>query len=44
MGRALASAAATPMTYLHEGHQFVVLAVGSGESVELLALALPKSP
>jgi quinoprotein glucose dehydrogenase len=35
--------AATPMTYRHEGRQFVVLAIGSGDSAELLALALPQS-
>lgn len=34
--------AATPMTYLHDGRQFVVMAIGSGDSAELLAFALPK--
>ena len=34
--------AATPMTYLHDGRQFVVIAIGSGDNAELLAFALPK--
>ena len=31
----------TPMTYLHEGRQYVVMAVGGGVSSELVAFALP---
>ena len=34
-------AASAPMTYLHQGKQYVVTAVGSGPSSELLALSLP---
>ena len=33
--------AAAPMTYLHEGRQYVVVATGSGETSELVALSLP---
>jgi quinoprotein glucose dehydrogenase len=33
--------AAAPMTYLHEGKQYVVVATGSGETAELVALSLP---
>ena len=31
----------TPMTYLHEGRQYIALTVG-GEVPELVALALPE--
>jgi len=32
-----------PMTYMHEGRQFIVISVGGGgESAELVALALPR--
>ena len=33
--------AAAPMTYLHEGRQYVVVATGSGDTAELVALSLP---
>ena len=34
-----------PMTYLHEGRQFIVVAVGARrEHGELVALALPEAP
>ncbi len=32
-----------PMTYMHEGHQFIVVSVGgNGEPAELIALSLPR--
>ena len=34
---------ASPMTYLHQGRQYIVTAAGSGPSSELIALALPES-
>jgi quinoprotein glucose dehydrogenase len=34
--------AATPMTYLHQDRQFVVLAVGGGVDASLVAFALPR--
>lgn len=36
-----AFSAATPMTYLHAGKQYIVVATGSGPSSELVALSLP---
>ena len=33
--------AAAPMTYLHDGKQYIVVAVGSGETAELVALSVP---
>ena len=33
--------AAAPMTYLHDGTQYIVVAVGAGESAELVALGVP---
>ena len=33
--------AAAPMTYLHEGRQYVVVATGGGDTAELVALSLP---
>ncbi|MEE2898879.1 MAG: pyrroloquinoline quinone-dependent dehydrogenase [Gemmatimonadota bacterium] len=37
-------AAGAPMTYLHEGEQYIVLAVGGGEEVaEFIALKVPRS-
>ena len=33
--------AAAPMTYLHEGRQYIVVATGANEAVALVALALP---
>jgi quinoprotein glucose dehydrogenase len=33
--------AAAPMTYLHRGKQYVVVAVGAGKTSELVALSLP---
>jgi len=36
-----AFSAAAPMTYLHGGKQYIVVAVGSGPTSELIALALP---
>ncbi|MDO8680516.1 MAG: hypothetical protein Q7R30_18525 [Acidobacteriota bacterium] len=32
--------AATPMTYLHQGRQYVVVAIGTGDDAELVAFAL----
>ena len=34
--------AAAPMTYRHNGRQYLVVAVGGGEDCELVALALPE--
>jgi quinoprotein glucose dehydrogenase len=34
----------TPMTYMAEGRQFIVMAYGAGEESGLMALALPASP
>ena len=34
----------TPMTYMAEGRQFIVMAYGSGEESGLIGLALPQSP
>jgi quinoprotein glucose dehydrogenase len=31
----------TPMTYMHQGKQYVVVAVGTNHPAELVALALP---
>ena len=31
----------TPMTYMSEGRQFIVVAYGSGEASGLIGLALP---
>lgn len=36
-----AFSAATPMTYMHQGKQYIVVAAGSGPSSELVALSLP---
>jgi hypothetical protein len=33
--------AASPMTYLHQGRQFVVLAIGGATDARLVAFALP---
>jgi len=33
--------AAPPMTYMHQGKQYVVLGVGAGQTAELVALSLP---
>ena len=30
-----------PMTYLHDGKQYIVIAVGGADTAELVALALP---
>ena len=35
------SSVAAPMTYLHEGKQYVVMAAGGNDELELVALALP---
>jgi quinoprotein glucose dehydrogenase len=35
------SPAASPMTYLHAGRQFLVVAVGGATEAELVALSLP---
>jgi len=35
--------AAAPMTYLHQGRQYIVIGVGANEDAELVALALPPS-
>ena len=38
-----APASGAPMTYMHDGHQFIVVSVGgNGEPAELVALALPR--
>jgi quinoprotein glucose dehydrogenase len=36
-----AFSAAAPMTYLHDGKQYIVVATGSGPTSELIALGLP---
>ena len=38
-----AGAIGTPMTYLHEGRQYIALTIG-GDVPELIALALPREP
>jgi quinoprotein glucose dehydrogenase len=35
--------AATPMTYLHRGRQFIVVAIGAGDDAELIAFSLSSS-
>ncbi len=35
---------AVPMTFLHEGRQYIVFATGVGDKIGLIALALPKKP
>ena len=40
MAPPLARPMAVPMTYLYEGRQFIVVAVGTGPSAELVAFAL----
>jgi quinoprotein glucose dehydrogenase len=35
---------AVPMTFLHEGRQYIVFATGAGDRIGLIALALPKKP
>ena len=35
--------AATPMTYLHRGRQYIVVAIGSGDDAELIAFATNRS-
>jgi quinoprotein glucose dehydrogenase len=35
---------AVPMTFLHEGRQYIVFATGVGDHIGLTALALPKKP
>ena len=35
---------AAPMTYMHDGKQYLVVAAGNGEECELLAFALPGQP
>ena len=40
-----AGVSGAPMTYLHEGRQYIVTAIsGTGFEGELLALALPEAP
>jgi quinoprotein glucose dehydrogenase len=39
-----ATPSGTPMTYMAEGRQFIVMAYGSGENSGLMGLALPRSP
>ena len=34
---------AVPMTFMHEGQQYIVFAIGGGNSPTLVALALPKN-
>ena len=36
--------AATPMTYLHRGRQYIVVAIGTGDDAELVAFALRPAP
>ena len=33
---------AVPMTFLHEGRQYIVFAIGAGANTSLVALTLPK--
>jgi quinoprotein glucose dehydrogenase len=33
----------TPMTYLHRGRQYIVMATGGGPDAEIVALVLPAS-
>jgi len=33
----------SPMTYLHQGRQFIAMAVGAGSQAEIVAYALPAS-
>jgi quinoprotein glucose dehydrogenase len=33
---------ASPMTYMHQGRQFIVAAIGNGPRAELIAMALPQ--
>jgi quinoprotein glucose dehydrogenase len=33
---------AVPMTFMHEGRQYIVFAIGQGSNTSLVALALPK--
>jgi quinoprotein glucose dehydrogenase len=35
---------AVPMTFLHEGRQYIVFATGVGDKIGLIALTLPKKP
>jgi quinoprotein glucose dehydrogenase len=35
---------AVPMTFLHQGRQYVVFATGAGNATSLVALALPSTP
>jgi len=35
---------AVPMTYMHQGRQYIVFATGAGVNTSLIALALPGSP
>ena len=35
---------AVPMTFLHQGRQYIVFATGVGDHIGLTALALPKKP
>jgi quinoprotein glucose dehydrogenase len=37
------ASAAAPMTYLHQGRQYLVVGVGGNEQAELVAFALPES-
>lgn len=38
------ASAAAPMTYLHHGRQFIVVATGGGQTSELVALSLSNAP
>jgi quinoprotein glucose dehydrogenase len=38
-----ARTSAVPMTFLHQGKQYIVFAIGSGESTALVALTLPSA-
>jgi quinoprotein glucose dehydrogenase len=38
-----ARSTAVPMTFLHNGRQYIVVAMGAGANTSLVALALPKS-
>ena len=34
--------AAPPMTYMYQGKQYVVVGIGAGQNMELVALSLPR--
>jgi quinoprotein glucose dehydrogenase len=34
---------AAPMTYMHRGKQYIIVATGAGETAEVVALSLPRT-